>query len=458
MNSEEKAIRWFRIKLTSTLVLKNVLLAATVWGLLWGTAVIVLRATIGMPRLSVLVGVIGLIIAVIVAVTFALRQIPNRIVLRASLDKYSGSGGLVMAAETTALGNWREHLPQIHQPRFRWRGGFSLVRFAGAAVFVGISLLIPQRFVEISKAHPLDISEEVNQLADGIDVLKEEEIIEITEAEAFEKKLDQLQTEASGEDPAKTWEALDHLTDAINQESSEVAENALSETERLTEAETLAEGLINEASEMDTGLLTEAMTALSGLLQKAADENALLAAQLPELDSDANTFTPEQLKKISAALRFAKRDIIDGLKNLNEVNLIDLETLNACEKLGECDTDGLAAFLAEYSEHMPLSACVSAWCRGGIGRGPGHAPMTWSGGSVEEGAKFQTETLPLSNIASLQESEIFGISAASPSIDTSSPPKQSEALNGTTAGGGSSVTQTVLPRHKASVKRYFERP
>ena len=237
-----------------------------------------------------------------------------------------------------------------------------------------------------------------------------------------------------------------------------VAEDALSETERLTEAETLAEGLINEASEMDTELLTEAMNALSGLLQKAADENALLAAQLPELDSDVNTFTPEQLKNISAALRFAKRDIIDGLKNLNEVNLIDLETLNACEKSGECDTEGLAAFLAEYSEHMSLSACVSAWCRGGVGRGPGHAPMTWSGGSVEEGAKFQTETLPLSNIASLQESEIFGISAASPTVDTSSPQKRSEALNGATAGGGSSVTQAVLPRHKASVKRYFERP
>ena len=466
MNSDEKAVRWFRIKLAMFLVLKKVLAAATVWGLLWGTAVIVLRAAIGMPRMSLLGGVIGLIIAVSVAVILALRQIPNRIAVRASLDKYSGSGGLVMAAETAALGNWCEHMPRIHQPRFRWRSGASFARFSGAAVFVCFSFLIPQRFVEISKAHPLDITEEVSQLADGIDVLKEEKIIEYAQAEALEEKLDQLQTEATGDDPAKTWEALDHLTDVISQESTEAAEDALSETEGLTQAETLSEGLMNEASEMDSGLLAEAMTALSGLLQEAAEENALLAAQIPNLEADANQFTPEQLKEISAALRFSKREIMDRLVKLNEVNLIDLETLNACEKLGECNSDGLAAFLAENSGLMSVSDCIGGWCRssfGGpgapsIGRGPGHAPMTWSEGSAEEGAKFKTETLPLSDIASLQDSEIFGISAVSPSVETTSPLNGTGALNSATAGGGTSVTQTVLPRHKASVKRYFERP
>ena len=458
MHSDEKAVRWFRTKLAILLVLKKIFAFATVWGLLWGTAVIILRATVGMPPLSLLGGVVGLSIAVSVAVILALRKIPNRTAVRASLDKYSRSGGLVMAAEDAALGKWSEHIPRIQQPRFRWRGGNSLVRFSGAAAFVCISLLIPERFVEISKAHPLDITEEVSQLADGIDVLKEEEIIELTQAEAFEKKLDQLQTEATGEDPAKTWEALDHLTDVISQESTAAAEDALSETENLTEAETLADALLNEASEMDARLLTEAMTALSGLLQKAGEENALLAEQLSNLEADALELTPDQLKEISAVLRLSKREIMDRLEKLKAVNLIDLETLNACEKLGECNSDGLAAFLAENSGLMSVSDCVGGWCRAGIGRGPGHAPMTWTDGSPEEGAEFKEDTLPLSNIASLQDSEIFGISAAAPSIETSNPIQQSSALNGASAGGGSSVTQTVLPRHKASVKRYFDRP
>ena len=457
MNIDNKTIRKFRTKMAALLILKKTLAVATVWGLVWGTVVIILRAAIGMPPLTLLTGGIGLIFAIGCAVVLALRQIPSRTALRASLDKHSGAGGLVMAAETVELGNWRKQMPSIRLPRLRWRGGVSWARFAGAVLFVCISFLIPQRFVEISKAQPLDIREEVKQLADGIDVLKEEEIIELAEAEMLEEKLNQLQAEASGEDPVKTWETLDHLADTLSQESADAAQDALSETERLTEAETLSEGLINEGSEMDAELLAESMTALSGLVQEVAQENELLAAQLADLKGDGNSLTLEQLKEISAALRFTKRDIYDRLVELHAVNLIDLKTLKACEKLGQCDSDGLAAFLAENADSRSVVECIGGWCRG-IGRGPGDAPMTWSDGTTEEGAKFKAEVLPLSDIASLEDSEIVGLSIGAPSVETSSLLPQSGGLSGATAGGGSSFTQTVLPRHKGAVKRYFERP
>ena len=460
MNTDNRSIRKFRTKVAALLILKKTLAVVTVWGLAWGTVVIVLRAAIGMPRVSLLVGGIGLILAIGCAVVLALRQIPTRTALRASLDKHSGAGGLMMAAETVALGNWRKQMPSIHTPRLRWHGGVSWARFVGAVLFVCISFLIPQRFVEISKAQPLDIREEVKQLAEGIDVLKEEEIIKLAEAETLEEKLAQLQAEASGDDPVKTWETLDHLAAILSQESTNTAQEALNETERLTEAETLSEGLINEGSEMDAALLAEAMAALSGLVQEAAQENALLAAQLPDLEGIENSFTPEQLQEISDALRFTKGKIYDRLAQLYEANLIDLETLKACEKLGECDSDGLAAFLAENADTMSIVQCVGGWCLGGggISRGRGDAPMTWSDGATEEGAKFKAEALPLSNIASLEDSELVGLSVAAPSVETSSLPPEPGGLSSATAGGGSSVTQTVLPRHKGAVKRYFERP
>ena len=457
MNTDNKAIRNFRIKMAALLILKKTFAIVTVWGFVWGTVVIVLRAAIGMPRLTLLVGGIGLILAIGCAIVLALRQIPTRTALRASLDKHSGAGGLMMAAETVALGNWRKQMPSIRPPRLRWRGGVSWARFAGAVLFVCISFLIPQRFVEISKAHPLDIREEVKQLADGINVLKEEEIIELAEAETLEEKLAQLQAEASGEDPVKTWETLDHLADTLSQESADAVQEALSETERLTEAETLSEGLINEGAEMDAALLAESMAALSGWVQEAAEENALLAAQLPDLKGIENSLTLDQLKEISAASRFAKSDIYDRLVKLHEVNLIDLETLKMCERLGQCNSDGLAEFLAENTDSMSVALCIGGWCRG-IGRGPGHAPMTWSDGTTEEGAKFKAEALPLSDIASLEDSELVGLSIAAPSAETSRVPPESGGLSGATAGGGSSFTQTVLPRHKGAVKRYFERP
>ena len=457
MNTDNQTIRKFRIKIAALLILKKTLAFATVWGLIWGTVVIVIRATIEMPPLTLLVGAIGLIVAVGCAVALALREIPTRTAFRASLDKHSGAGGLMMAAETVELGNWRKQMPLIKSPRLRWHGGAYCTRFVGATLFVCISLLIPQRFVEISKAQPLDIREEVKQLADKIDVLKEEEIIELAEAEMLEDKLDQLQAEASGEDPVKTWESLDHLADTLSQEAADAAQDALSETERLTEAETLSEGLINEGSEMDAQLLAESMAALSGLVQEAAQENTSLAAQLPDLKGDWDSLTLDQLKELSAALRLTKSDIYDRLAELYAVNLIDLETLKACEKLGQCDSTGLAAFLAENVDSKSVIECIGGWCKG-IGRGPGDAPMTWTDGTTEEGANFKAEALPLSNIASLEDSEIVGLSVGAPSVETSNLPPQSGGLSGATAGGGSSFNQTVLPRHKGAVKRYFERP
>ena len=459
MNTDNKAIRKFRIKVAMLLILKKTLAVATVWALAWGTVVIILRGAIGISRLPLLVGGIGLILAIACAVVLALRQIPTRTALRATLDKHSGAGGLMMAAETIELGNWRKQMPSIRLPHLRWRGGTSWGRFAGAALFVCISFLIPQRFVEISKAQPLDIREEVEQLADEIDVLKEEEIIELAEAETLEEKLAQLQAEASGEDPVKTWETLDHLADTLSQEAADAAQDALSETEHLTEAETLSEGLINEGSEMAADLLAESMATLSGLVQEAAQENALLAAQLPDLKGHADSLTLEQLKEISAALRFIKGDIYDQLVKLHEVNLIDSETLKACEKLGQCNSEGLAAFLAENADSMSVAQCIGGWCRsGGINRGRGDAPMTWTDQTTEEGAKFKAEALPLSDIASLETSELVGLSVAAPSVETSSLSPESGGLSGVTAGGGSSFNQTVLPRHKGAVKRYFERP
>ena len=209
---------------------------------------------------------------------------------------------------------------------------------------------------------------------------------------------------------------------------------------------------------MDAALLAESMSALSGLVQGAMQENALLAAQLPDLEGDASSLTLEQLKEISAALRFTKSEIYDRLVKLHEINLIDLETLKACEKLGECDSEGLAAFLAENGDSMSIVECIGGWCRRSITRGPGHAPMTWNDSATEEGAKFKAESLPLSDIASLEESELVGLSVAAPSVETSNQPPESGGLKDATAGGGSSFNQTVLPRHKGAVKRYFERP
>ena len=199
-----------RRKTALLLFLKRAALLAAVWGLLWGTAVILLRAAFGQPRPSLWWGIAGLAAAVLVAGYWARRQLPSKSAFRAAIDRRSKMGGLLMAEESVNLGAWANQMPQAQPTKLQWRSGKASLRLLGAALFVLASLIIPQRYVDATRARPLDISAETDQLSKGIDALKEEKI-EIEKVEELEDELDRLEEEATGEDPAKTWEALDHV-------------------------------------------------------------------------------------------------------------------------------------------------------------------------------------------------------------------------------------------------------
>ncbi|MDK1032762.1 MAG: hypothetical protein QGD94_12195, partial [Planctomycetia bacterium] len=109
-----------------------------------------------------------------------------------------------------------------------------------------------------------------------------------------------------------------------------------------------------------------------------------------------------------------------------------------------------------------MSERLVIWCRekpgkGGVDRGRGDAPMTWSEGTSEEGAEFKEQTLSTSAMAALKDSKLRGVSAAAPTVRKAGAPKRGGALRGVTAGGGEAHTRTVLPRHKGTVERYFQR-
>jgi hypothetical protein len=299
-------------------------------------------------------------------------------------------------------------------------------------------------------------------LAEQIEVLKEEAILEPERAESLKQKLNQLQEEASGTDPVKTLEALDHLHDVTQKAAKEAAESAIQDTEELTKAETLAEALREAGSELDPKVQAEAMADLASLMQKAAAEADIAASLDPEtLEAcKAGSLSPEQLKQLAAALRGGKKGLANKLAKLHKVGLIDLETLKLCEECGECNSATLAEFLKECK-----GQCVSdllAQCnkpgRGGVNRGRGDAELTWGEKSSEEGFKFKEEALPPAALAAMKESQLSGVSQEAPKVEQGSSPSKSGALQGAAAGGGSANTQLILPRHRGAVERYFERP
>ena len=498
--SRRKAVVHLRRKAALLLFLRHAAGLAAVWGLAWGTIVIALRAALGHPRPSVWWGAAGLVLALVLAAEWARRRLPALSAFRAAVDQSAGLGGMLMSEAERSLGAWESRLPESSAFRVRWRGGRAFLRLLGAALFVLTSFLVPQRFVDASAPPPLDIQREAERLSEQIDALLEEEVA-LEKMAALEEELARLQEEASGEDPAKTWEALDHIEQELMQAAAEAAEEALTETERLAMAQSLAEALQHDGSQLSDALLKEAASALSSMLGDEGTMKRLMDAalsgdnaesllnamaeagsqlspeQLAQLAENAESLlnavadagseggsrlSSEQLAQLADLLRSAKGDLSECLSGLCEAGLVPAEALQKLAGLAESDSSGLAEFLSACREAGMGGSIEGLMAArenglGGVNRGPGSAPLSWDDPSSEEGVEFHAETLPLSQLPSLEESRLMKISAAAPELNEEGVSPHVDALRGAQAGGGSAQTQRLLPRHKGAVQRYFER-
>jgi len=456
----DQSIRRFIRRVALLLAFRQSLTFVTVWCFLWGVVALVLRAASATTRRQLLWGAIGIAVAAIAAAVVSRRRLPSRDSVRALLDKRNYCGGLLMAGADADLGAWQ--VPEITLPRLRWRKARAFGPLAASFAFVLISLLAPVRFAANDPARPMDVSREVENLSAQIEALKEAQVIEEAKAEALEQKLDQLGQEASGEDPAKTWEALDHLNDAVEKAAKEAAETANAGQERLGRAEALAEGLMAGADQLDSKTMTEAMRTLGEMTRDAIKENESLAGDLSPETLEAiksGSLKAEHLKDLSKALSQSKSALNQKLSKLSQSGMINPKSLKGGAQANRRDNSGLARFLKENAEKMSVDEATLQWCegKGGVDRGRGDAAMTWTDGSNEKDARFKEKVLPPSSVAGLMDSQLVGLSASAPTVDTSGVAAHG-ALNNAASGGGSAYTQTILPRHRGAVKRYFDRP
>jgi hypothetical protein len=450
MNLQDKAIRRFRRHLETLFILKYALPLATAWAFVWGTAVLVLRATAGVERTPLLWGLAGLVVCVGAAVVLARRRLPAASAIRALLDEQSGCGGLLMAGEEQELGAWRQKMPDLALPQVRWDGRRAGTLLAIVAGFVLVSFLAPQGLADLATGSPLEIDREVARLIEQIALLKAESVLDPTRAESFKDKLSDLREHTSGKDPARTLEALDHLQNLASKVAREATEERTRRSERMSDAEALAEVLSKSADLLNPRLKMEALSELAGLLEKSGVDVKDLAAR----------FDPEELNKVAEMIRDGKIDLARQVERMHKAGLIDAELLSKCLKAGECDCEGLREYLKNCASLSDLKSLCKKGGRGGTTRGPGEAELTWQERGSEDGFKFKEEVLPPGALASLKGPQT-NLPANRPAQvvihDKAGGPASSGALQKAAAGSGSANTEQLLPRHRAAVERYFER-
>jgi hypothetical protein len=445
---QEKTIRRFRRHLAVLLLLRYFLPLATGWSFVWGIAVLALRAAVGVERTPLLWGLSGVAGCLVLAAVLARRRLPAANAVRALLDEQSGCGGLLMAGAEQELGDWRQKMPAIHLPRVQWDGRRAAMLLAVAAGFVLLTFLAPRELADLASSSPLEMYREIARLIEQIALLKGESLLTPERADMLKDKLAELHEHSSGKDPARTLEALDHLRNLAGETAREAVEDHTRRRERLGEAEALAEALRQGADMLGPRLKKEGMAKLVGLLGKSGLDLRQLAERLdPELVKAVREkgLDAEQLKKLAETLHGSKIDLAGQVEKMHKAGLIDAEMLAKCHRAEENEGEGLRALLRKGNDKNS---------RGSVG-----TPLTRGKPVSADGYKFKAEVLPPGALASLKSNAV-GLPGAQRGKAIHPKPEDlpsSGALHEAAAGDGSANTEILLPRHRAAVKRYFER-
>ena len=458
-NSHARCLRAFVRRLTALLMVRSAVRWATGWFFLWGVVVLAARIAGASGSEWLVLGLLGAIPLAVIAAANVWRRHPAFSTLRAEYDRLNACGGVIMSEEAADMSAWQSRTPAPSLPQLRWKSTRSIVSFGLSALFVAVALLLPERLTMAASDGQLEVGQLVEELQAEVETLEEEKILEENKSNELQEQLARLKEQSSGLDPNRTWEALDHIKEANSELARQAAEEALAKLTALNQSEALATAL-QAAAEAGLGeeTATRAAQDLASMLKAARLEEGLLDVDIPaDLLSALDSMDRETMEKLLRSLQFNKDKLGKLASKLAKLKLIDAELLAACKKAGERpDCEGLAAFLCESGgDCESFSALAVSYCRGGVNRGRGDAPMTWTDPSAEEGVKFKEEVLPPSS--RLSDAQLVGVSRAAPDLTGDDVVIDHGALAGAQGSGGAAHAQVVLPRHQPTVRRFFAR-
>lgn len=463
MNSTHpQAIQAFTFKLKLLLTLRVAVRMATVWFFVWGVFVLAMRIANVQSTEWLALGVFGFIPVALLAAWWERRNHPGFNSIRANYDRLNACGGILMSEEAADMSAWLTHLPSAAVPKLYWRSQRSLALLGLAVVFAATALLLPERVTRLGKNPALEIGPIVQQLQAEVKTLAQEKIVDEKKADELQQQLSQLQKDSSAYDPNKTWEALDHVKQANADAAKQAAEEAITKTESLNEAETLAKAMQDAAeSGMSADTASQAAQELASMLNAAKLEDGIFNGKIPpELLASLNGLNKEQMDQLVKALELNKNALSMTMSNLANLKLIDPALLAKCQNAGHNpDYAALAAYLSQCKGGQCDGELLFSWLRkygrGGPGGGGPEAAMLWDNNTSEDNLKFQAHALPPAG--QLSDAQLVGVSKSAPELGAGDVVAGHGALDNASASGGSAQTQVILPEHRLAVQNFFKR-
>lgn len=453
------------------------------WMLLWGCAVLIMRVVF--PEISATQlgwGALGVIPALVGAGVMASRRAPYAGAVMALLDARSGAHGMMLLEEERGdLGAWSLQMPRPPELRLTWRPGKGVWAALLAAMFVAAAFAVPVPETVVPPAK-LNVEAPVKLLQAQVAVLKEQGLLDESAAAAFKERLDKLQGSAQGENPAKTWEALDHLASQVQAHADKASEEAFKDAQSGGAALNLGAALDAHADELSPEQMADARQTQQELEDKAfrdATDGGLPQVKpppglqvppnmLPQLSPDQRKAMREFLRKNQEQLdglnrRLAQEQLTNGGQAPRPLTAEEVQKLIQAIKDGQSkggdkgggEDDPLGDLLAAMGDGQGEGSQPGLPGGAGGGKGPSQG-LTWKDPSAKEGASFDPKAIDASPL-DFKKSIKLNESSAAPEADTKASGSSGGGLTGQSDGGGSTARQNVLPKHRQAVDKYFER-
>ena len=416
---------------------------------------------------------------VFISLFTALRRRPPFDRIITLLDRVNHSGGMLLSAAELAESGWNEKLIVDELPVIKLRSPKILIIFAAALLFVFAACLAPPAVRSVVGSTHMDIKNDTRTLKEQLQLLEDEKIVTQKEAANLREQMEKMEKNAAGEDPVKTWEALDHMKESLSSKAEEFAEKAARKAEELTLSQKALRALKEARKQASPENYNLAMEEMAELMQRLVEKSPRLSERLSKELKDMlaeGELTYEGLEQLLNSQQLTQKQIEELLKKLKERGLCNK---SGCKPCGSCKNgktvmitrenfDELMKMLdeagkpggqsCENSISYLLTVCLNGGPgNGGISRGRGDAPMTWQDRELnKDDVKFKALTLPADAVNSLKKSKLLGVSYGEAKVQPDAEISTGH-LSGVTVKGTKTNRFILMPKHRTVIKKYFNK-
>lgn len=445
-------------------VLSSLLYGLITSNLLAGMAVMI-GARLGYSLSVFMLAAFGFILAATYALTRAYKLRPDAPRGLAILDAYNNAGGLILSVVETRDVDWCGRLPdKINVPEVKVNYRSQLPLFLASIVFAVLCFFTPVLQADLSHVAVLDFNQISAQAQESIALFEETGILNSEEALRLEEQLSAISEAADSYDPAKTFEALDQMAQKLQLLKQIGANDFRDRFEQLEKSLTAIESMQNLNS--DNSQESQSAQSLLQQINKldALNDEGQMNKALAPLQEALNG-APEE-KSIEQAVTDLKDYItrerekaLQNLQKLVEEQAIDTETMK--QIIGQTGQEGQGEGSLTDGQTTIMSPTDSDGQQPSGKAGKSEpwmtVPLDSNRVTSEHSMKYKDETLTAPALDSLDSAVVTGMAISAPLAESAKIRSDFRHIGWNNPDGNAADANLLLPKHRNTVKNYFNR-